>query len=296
MSDAEEVQAIVSNGIMSSYRHLSHAGNHGDVLKHICFVSCLLELLKTSNNGLVVLDTHAGIGNYNLTRQTTNEHKDGIQRVLEKFTSIGTPIAVQEYATLVRSFNGGDNDDELRLFPGSPALAAMLLRKDRDEHNLWEIHPSEFQALQSCLQSQSFPSKAFCQDGFAKVASKLRGSKRHSFILIDPPYKLVDEYTKMLQTVTQVLQTDSSVIIMVWIPQLPCQEAQALDYRLLEAASEQQAPWLRASLTVSSHGLLGSTVIIANPPVGLYETFQNVVPWLAETLSQTCSDYSVTQG
>jgi 23S rRNA (adenine2030-N6)-methyltransferase len=292
----QAVQAIVSNGIMSSYRHLSHAGNHGDVLKHVCFVSCLLELLKSSNNGLVVLDTHAGIGNYDLTRQTTNEHKDGIQRVLEKYTGTDSPISVQEYATMVRSFNGDDDDDELRLFPGSPALAGMLLREDRDEHNLWEIHPSEFQALQSFLHSQSFPSKAFCQDGFAHVASKLRGSKRHSFILIDPPYKLVDEYTKTLQTVKQLLQTDSSAIIMVWIPQLPCQEAQALDCRLVEAASDQQAPWLRASLTVSSHGLIGSTVIIVNPPVGLYETLQSVVPWLAETLSQTCSDYSVTQG
>lgn len=249
--------------------------------------------MKSCDGGVRLLDTHAGIGTYRLYQQTSNEYKNGIQRILEACTDDDTPAAVQRYLDFVRSFNNGD---ELRVLPGSPALATSLLRTGtgRDEHLLWELNPSECQQLQTFLSTQSFPSVVFCQDGFANVSSSLASGTRQNFVLVDPPYKSDDEYVKTLNTVKQGLASDPDATIMAWIPQLSYkQEVQTLDYEILKAASKS---WrVRASLTVQTSGLLGSTVVIINPPLGMYDTLQSTLPWLAKTLAQDCCDYSVTQ-
>jgi len=95
-----------------------------------------------------------------------------------------------------------------------------------------------------------------------------------------------------MQTVKEVLLVDPSATIMVWIPQLSCQEAEALDQNLLLTVSSHS--WLHASLKVSKDGLQGSTVLVVNPPVSLHTILQSTLSWLAETLTQDCNEYSVT--
>ena len=48
-----------------NYRHIYHAGNFGDVVKHVV-LTLLLRRLMLKDTPLCVLDTHAGIGKYNL--------------------------------------------------------------------------------------------------------------------------------------------------------------------------------------------------------------------------------------
>ena len=48
-----------------NYRHAYHAGNHGDVLKHIVLAR-VLEHLKKKEKPFRVLDLYAGIGLYDL--------------------------------------------------------------------------------------------------------------------------------------------------------------------------------------------------------------------------------------
>lgn len=50
---------------MLSYRHSYHAGNHADVLKHSVLTLCL-EALQRKPGPLLLLDTHAGRGLYDL--------------------------------------------------------------------------------------------------------------------------------------------------------------------------------------------------------------------------------------
>lgn len=249
--------------------------------------------MELHQEGLVLLDTHAGIGTYELNRQTTNEYKEGIERVLDA-CSDESPALVQEYAKIVRSFNRDHGELRLCRYPGSPALVAALLRNEKDQHFLWELHPTVFHALESFLKTQSSCSTAYCQDGFVQVKSKLCDSRPNA-VLIDPPFKHKDEYAKTLDTVKRILHIDSSATVMVWIPQLSCEEAGTLDRRLLQAVTEYGRDWVRASLTIQRDGLQGSTVVIVNPPTGLYEPLQSTLSWLATTLSQGCSDYSVTQ-
>lgn len=259
------------------YRHLSHAGNHGDVLKHLVFHSALRELTSLHEEGILMLDTHAGVGQYTLTDQERKEYQGGIARVIYANDS---PVAVKDYLNAVQSFN--KDAGVLRIYPGSPALANLILR-EQDQHHLWELHPSEFQALQSNISSRS---TAYCQDGFTQVTSKL-DNKRHCFVLIDPPYKDADEFGRTLDTVKQIFHQNSSATVMVWMPM--CKDAAQLNHGLLKVASN----WVRASLTVSTRGLRGSTVHVVNPPAGLHGVLQSTMPWLAKQMAHNCSDYSV---
>ena len=47
------------------YRHAFHAGNFADVLKHVALLA-LLRSLTRKDKGLLLLDTHAGRGRYDL--------------------------------------------------------------------------------------------------------------------------------------------------------------------------------------------------------------------------------------
>ena len=49
-----------------NYRHAFHAGNFADVLKHAVLALCL-EHLKKKPKPFRYVDTHAGVGAYDLT-------------------------------------------------------------------------------------------------------------------------------------------------------------------------------------------------------------------------------------
>ncbi len=48
-----------------NYRHAFHAGNHADVLKHV-ILSRLIALLSRKDAPFAYLDSHAGVGLYDL--------------------------------------------------------------------------------------------------------------------------------------------------------------------------------------------------------------------------------------
>ena len=70
-----------------NYRHAFHAGNHGDVLKHIVLARAL-SLLIAKNKPLAVLDAHAGVGRYDLSgvqATKTGEWQSGIAKLDDDF-------------------------------------------------------------------------------------------------------------------------------------------------------------------------------------------------------------------
>ena len=66
------------------YRHAFHAGNFADVLKHVTLLALLRSLTK-KDKGLLLLDTHAGRGLYDLSSgeaRQANEAAGGIERLM----------------------------------------------------------------------------------------------------------------------------------------------------------------------------------------------------------------------
>ncbi|MDD9330542.1 MAG: 23S rRNA (adenine(2030)-N(6))-methyltransferase RlmJ, partial [Bartonella sp.] len=67
-----------------NYRHIYHAGNFADVFKHI-IVTRIIEYLKRKEKAFRVIDTHAGIGLYDLSSveaHKTGEWREGIGQLL----------------------------------------------------------------------------------------------------------------------------------------------------------------------------------------------------------------------
>ncbi len=68
-----------------NYRHAYHAGNFADVVKHV-ILSRIVEYLKRKDQAFRVIDTHAGIGLYDLRgteAEKTGEWIGGISRVMD---------------------------------------------------------------------------------------------------------------------------------------------------------------------------------------------------------------------
>src|SRR3954466_9851660 len=128
-----------------NYRHAYHAGNFADVVKHAT-LALLIEYLKAKDSPFQVLDTHAGIGRYDLSSieaQKTGEFRAGVMRLLDS-DAARLPEDIEPYLRVVRGLNKGAAG--LRWYPGSPRLALELLRP-QDRLVLLELHPEDAQTL-----------------------------------------------------------------------------------------------------------------------------------------------------
>jgi 23S rRNA (adenine2030-N6)-methyltransferase len=69
-----------------NYRHAFHAGNFADVFKH-ALLALMLDYLKRKEGGFRYIDTHAGLGLYDLSgdeASRTGEWVDGIGRLVKE--------------------------------------------------------------------------------------------------------------------------------------------------------------------------------------------------------------------
>lgn len=270
---------------MLAYRHAFHAGNHADVLKH-CIFAAVLGHMNRKLKGYRIVDTHAGAGSYALASaaaQMHREHADGIGRL---WTREDAPPLVADYLALVRQHNEGT---QLRRYPGSPALARLLMRP-QDQLRLFELHPAELAALGKHFAGRH-GTEVHAADGYAALRALLPPPTRRGVVLIDPPYEIKTDYARVLQALREALARFAEGTVVVWMPQLQLLEAAQLPQRLRTAAAGV-APkgWLLARLTVQpprerGFGMLGSQVFVANPPHPLEPALREALPWLAEVLA-----------
>ncbi len=269
---------------MLAYRHAFHAGNHGDVLKHSVLVAVLQHMLQ-KDVPFTFVDTHAGAGGYALDSnyaQKTAEHQQGVSRL--DTTPEGQPAMLLDYMTMIRSFNGGG---PITQYPGSPALASMLLRAD-DPMRLWELHPTDERILRSFL-GKRMHTDVHMTDGFAGFLREMPPPSRRGVILIDPSYEMKSDYAKTLHALRDGLKRFATGTFIVWYPQLQTVESVQLPKRMMTAAGAAAKGWLHASLTVAraegGFGMRGSGVLVVNPPFTLAAQLRECLPWLATRLS-----------
>jgi 23S rRNA (adenine2030-N6)-methyltransferase len=272
---------------MLAYRHAFHAGNHADVLKHLVLAQVLARLAE-KDKPFTLIDTHAGAGGYSLEgryAQKKNESESGIARLWERGD---LPPALAHYVALVRDFNGG-GDARLSQYPGSPAIAQMLLRAD-DPLHCFELHPTDERILRAYLSGRRH-SKVTLGDGFAALPHELPPPSRRGVVLIDPPYEMKTDYVRTLGAAREALARFATGVILVWVPQLATVESRELPRRLLNSAASAPKGALHARLTVAEpgdrgFGLTGSSMVVINPPHGLLETLREVGPFLKTALGR----------
>ncbi len=279
-----------------NYRHQYHAGNFADVLKHTLLVA-LLRGLQRKEKGLLVLDTHAGRGRYDLDAASRGdslerrpEWPEGIGRLWAAHTA---PAAVTDYLARVRAFDaqqrkaGGTPEMEAgpRYYPGSPCLLQTLLRA-QDRMVLCELHPEEHAALRRELDFE-MRARIELLDGYTGIRAALPPPERRALVLIDPPYEDAREYAHLLTALQDGLRRLPGGTFAVWYP---LTERARIDRFLHELLALKLPPTWTAELTIagpfSPIRLKGCGLLVVNPPWQLDREVAAWLPWLAETLAQ----------
>ena len=277
---------------MFSYRHSFHAGNHADVLKHLCQM-LLLDKLKIKDKGFVYIDTHSGAGLYDLqsdSAKKTNEYRQGIE-LLMKYQ--GNNPHIKQYVELISHYHRHGN------YPGSPEIARSLMRA-QDKLILMEWHNQEIDNLRHNLLGKNVA--VHHRDGFEGLLAMTPPSLPRGMVLIDPSYEVADEYQKVFDSVTKALKKWSGGIIAIWYPLIaPKEDADEAKFltaskmgmseQLLQALSAQ--PFknmlnieLRVTEKQAGAGMYGSGMAIINAPWQFDEHIKLAVDELQTILGQ----------
>jgi 23S rRNA (adenine2030-N6)-methyltransferase len=264
-----------------NYRHAFHAGNHADVLKHAVLARVLWHLRK-KEKPFCVLDAHAGRGGYDLQAleaQKTAEWQSGIG-LLDKGFAGEVEAILEPYRAAVSALNP---DGGLRYYPGSPALVQQGLRAgDRLIAN--ELHPVDFAALAENFAGDRRV-RVTAVDALLAVKAELPFPQRRGLVLLDPPFEVKDETARTMQAVAEGVRRFATGIFMIWYPVKGVQFAEDfLDTAQALGIANMLASELRVKEAFDAGGLAGSGLVIINPPYGLHDELQILLPALAERL------------
>ncbi len=267
---------------MLAYRHAFHAGNHGDVLKHLVLMR-VLEHLNGKDKGWRYVDTHAGAGGYSLEGRYAQKKAEYAQGIGRLWGRDDLPPPVARYVELVRGFNP---PGRLEQYPGSPAFARLLMRP-QDELRLYELHPTDQRILAAAFGGERRV-QVHAGDGFEGLRAQLPPPTRRGAVLIDPPYEGDRDYGRVVAALRDAVQRFADGVYLVWIPQVAKVQAAELPRRLEAIAPKG---WLHARLTVGrtdaqGFGLAGSSMLVINPPYTLHDELAALLPWLAQALGQ----------
>jgi 23S rRNA (adenine2030-N6)-methyltransferase len=274
---------------MFSYRHGFHAGNHADVLKHITLLNCI-QLLHKKDTPLMLIDTHAGAGIYNLKdrfAQTSEESSEGILKLAKQGTKHSLSEGIRAYLELIANLPHQTKDIEI--YPGSPYLLWQSMRS-QDKLRLMELHPSDFPDLKSNLESLQLRRqdiKVEESNGFLAIKAYLPPPSRRGLILIDPSYEDKGDYHQVIQSLQDAFKRFATGVYLVWYPILSRLDAKDFPDRLKKLCLEHQLPWLQAELRikeVTESGLSASGMWVINPPWQLKESLEKDLPLLQEIL------------
>lgn len=265
---------------MLSYRHGFHAGNAGDVLKHAALAAAL-ALLTRKDKPLCYLESHAGAGRYDLAdarARKTGEHRAGIGRLWDRTDA---PAALEPYLRVLRAENP---DGALRVYPGSPAIAAALLRPV-DRLVLMELNANDGDALRAAFLTDRRVA-VHRRDGYEGLVALVPPRERRGLALLDPSYEVESDYAEVVATVAAAHARWPGGCYAIWYPLLDRPLSRRLA-RALVATGLRRV--LCAELRVDARdgpGMKGAGMLWLNPPFTLDAALQEMLPWLSRTLAQ----------
>ncbi len=272
-----------------NYRHAFHAGGFADVVKH-AVLALLIERLKQKDTAFRVIDTHAGVGLYDLAGDEatrSGEWRDGIGRLWGRLwrhdLDPGLAALLAPLLSAVQAANAGR--ETLGLYPGSPWIARHLLRR-QDRLTAVELHPDDAHALAD-LFAGDVQVRTITLDGWLALGAFLPPKERRGLVLVDPPYEETDEFARLIDGFTDAHRRWPTGIYCLWYP---VKELAAVDRLRVGLAKSGIRRLLRAELTVRARGaggtFNGTGLVICNPPWQFAEALAallaGLVPILAE--------------
>lgn len=271
---------------MLSYRHAFHAGNFADVLKHLVLLECL-EYLKLKEKPFAYYDSHAGPGIYELGSDFAQKNREYETGITKLWNETDLPEALIRYRDLILTFNEGK---QLRTYPGSPAIAARLLRPE-DRLCLCELHTTEFERLQSYFRSDR-RAEVWKQDGFARIGKQLPPRERRGLILVDPPYELKEDYQRIVGFAKSAYRTFTQGVFLFWYPVVDRARIDRMETALQQSGIRNIGLYeLGVQADSEERGMTSSGMIVINPPWTLRNQLEPALKYLAPLLDLDSHGY-----
>lgn len=265
-----------------NYRHAFHAGNFADVLKHLVLTRVLTHL-QAKATPFRAIDTHAGLGFYDLTGDEagrTGEAAEGWGRLDTPF-----PEAVEGLLAPYRAaVAAAQARHGATTYPGSPAIIREFLRST-DKGVFVELHPADAEVLRA-RYNQDSRTKVMHLDGWTALGSLIPPPERRGLVLIDPPYEELGEIDRLGAALARAVAKWPTGTYLGWYP---IKDVALVDAMVAELHGALTRPALRLDLLVSEPDptrLNGNGLIVINPPWRLAEEAMLFLPALAERLAR----------
>ncbi|MCQ4159839.1 23S rRNA (adenine(2030)-N(6))-methyltransferase RlmJ [Roseomonas sp. GC11] len=257
-----------------NYRHAFHAGNFADCMKHALIVA-LVRRLAMKDTPFRVLDTHAGIGAYDLTgseAERTGEWKRGVGRLLDIEEG---PLA--DWLDLVRRAGFPPR------YPGSPALVRMLLRP-RDRLVLCELHEEDSATLRTLFRGDP-QTAVHKRDAWEALTALTPFAEKRGLVLVDPPFELEGEFTRMAEALETLAHRFRAGVQAHWYPIKHRAPVRAFHTAIQESGVRDVLAcemWLREP--TDPQRLNGCGLVVVNPPWKFEEEARAILAALLEHL------------
>ncbi len=259
-----------------NYRHIYHAGNFADVIKHLVLLQ-VLKALQKKESGLLICDAHAGLGVYDLQSlqaQKTQEYLTGIAPLMD---APSPPPEWQDFLQCVRQ------EGYPHFYPGSPFILSSKLRP-QDRMVINELHPEDVETLADNFQRQKRLSITSI-DAYACLRAHTPPTPRRGLYLIDPPFEQKDEFVRLQKAIHSWKERFSTGVYVIWYPikaGFPLHDL----YQAVQESGFHRA-WCVEALRhpLSTPDVLnGCGLIILNTPYPVAETAEEWIPPLRNVL------------
>ena len=245
------------------------------MLKHSVLLS-LLAYLSRKETGFFVLDSHAGIGIYDLAATPalrTREADGGIIRLLKYPDARTLPLA----QTVIQR----NRDGVVRFYPGSPVLIAERLRP-QDRLVACEKHPVDAASLSEAIAGAT-QATVHKTDGYQAIKALLPPVERRGLVFIDPPFERKDEEDALIMAMRAGLKRWATGVFAIWYPIKTEHPMPRLKEEL--TASARNCFCIELTLrTVRNEQLVGGGLVIANLPWRLDEQIASDAGVIAKAL------------
>lgn len=266
---------------MLSYRHLFHAGNFADVFKH-ALLTRLLIALGAKEKPYFYLDTHAGIGRYDLAHEwawKTREFETGIGKLWDRED---IPAALAPYMDIVRSQNP---KGRLRYYPGSPLLA-LGLHRPGDRLVFSELNKTDCAELEAAV-GRSRNASVHLMDGYQALHAFLPPKEKRGLVLLDSSFDRGGEFRRIAKALKQACQRWPTGQYAVWYPQM---EPAAMRGFARDVEKTGIRKILRLELAIRQPGtdatMSGCGMLVVNPPWKFDAESRPLLDWIWNALTQ----------
>jgi 23S rRNA (adenine2030-N6)-methyltransferase len=268
-----------------NYRHIYHAGNFADIVKHLCLIG-IINRLKAKDKPFCVLDAFAGIGFYNLTDErslVTKEAEEGILKLANYKGAL--PSLIKQYMDIIKIYN----DEDLALYPGSPAIISDLLR-EQDRLIASELHPEDFAELkQNFAYSENI--KLHNIDAYSAVKAFTPPIEGRGLVFLDPPFEKTDEFEKLIQAAKLLHKRFLAGVLLIWFPIKDSGKIKAF-YNNFLSVGYKESLFVEFTLPKESinpedkNKLQRTGLLIASPPWKLKEDLEESLRFLKGKIFQ----------